>query len=118
MNRGSSCGPGSPWERLSVASVSPAIRTSRSARLRAAFPAVWPGVWMTRGFLEDLGAVHLAEGVSEEFKADAVRVLEVDRGAARHLVFHACRVELAPQVFPLLLRDGDRDVVEVAQGLH
>ncbi len=49
------------------------------------------GAGVTAGSLEDLGAVHFAEGVGEEFQADAVRVLEVDRGAARHLVLHAGR---------------------------
>jgi V8-like Glu-specific endopeptidase len=67
--------------------------------------------------LHDLGAVHFAERVGEQFKPGAVGVLEVDRGLARDVVFHSRGVELALQVIPLVLGHRDRYVVEVPERL-
>jgi V8-like Glu-specific endopeptidase len=69
------------------------------------------------GALQDLRAVHLAEGIGEEFQAHAVRVAEVYGRTADLLVRHTRGVQLAAQVVPLLLRHRDRDVVDVAEGL-
>ena len=59
-------------------------------------------------------AVHLAQGVGEQFQARAVGIAQVERRAALLLVRHAGRVELAAQALPRGPVDRDRQVVQPA----
>src|SRR4051794_35632870 len=60
------------------------------------------------GGLTDLGAVHLAQRVGQQFQAGAVGVAEVDRGTAFHVVGDAGGVQVGTQVLPPFgrYRDG------------
>src|SRR5205809_5835662 len=69
------------------------------------------------GALEDVAAVHFAEGVGEQFQAGAVGVAEVQRRAALLHVLDAGRLEVGAQRGPLLRRHRDREVVQAAEDL-
>src|SRR5581483_9984054 len=66
----------------------------------------------------DLVPVHLPERVVDQLQARAVRIPEVDRGSALHHVLHAGRVEAGAGRVPVLLGDGDGQVVQTAEHLR
>src|SRR5205814_928260 len=65
----------------------------------------------------DDAAVHLAERIREQFQPGAVRVPEVEGGAALLLARDARLLKLPAQVCPPLGRHRDGDVVQSSQHL-